>query len=79
MRHSLLIVVLAFPVLCIASPEAVPEAVDLANLGEWDIVVAADALPSEAYAAEEFQQHVARATGHTLPIVTASDRWMESV
>ena len=39
----------------------------------WDIVVAADALPSEAYAAEEFRSIFAQATGIDLPIVTTSD------
>lgn len=37
--------------------------VDLAGPNGWDMVVAADALPSEIYAAEEFQSIFARATG----------------
>ena len=53
---------------------AEPEGVDLSQLGGWDIVVAEDAIPSEKYAAEELQHHVALATGNKLPIVTRSDR-----
>ncbi len=53
---------------------AAPQAVDLAHLEGWDIVIADDAIPSEMYAAEEFQRHVAIATGHTLPIVSRVDR-----
>ena len=35
---------------------------------QWDIVVAGDAIPSERYAAEEFQRFFAQATGTQLPI-----------
>ncbi len=51
-----------------------PRGVNMEALGDWDIVVAEDAIPSEKYAAEELQKHVATATGHTLPIVTTTDR-----
>ena len=44
--------------------------VDLAKLGGWDIVVAADATPGESYAAEEFRSIFACATGIQLPVVT---------
>ena len=50
------------------------EGVDLAQLAGWDIVVAEDALPSEAYAAEEFRTIFAEATGIELPITTTPDR-----
>lgn len=40
-----------------------PAGVDLAGLTGWDIVVAADASPSETYAADEFQSIFAQATG----------------
>ena len=35
------------------------EGVDLATMQGWDIVVSADAIPSEKYAAEEFQNFFA--------------------
>jgi len=60
--------------ICCPAAAGEPHGVDLASLGDWDIVVAEDALPSEKYAAEELQQHVALATGHTLPVFTCSDR-----
>ena len=60
--------------ICCPAVAAVPQGVDLAALEGWDIVVAEDAIPSEVYAAEEFQQHVAKATGVTLPIVKTTDR-----
>ena len=53
---------------------AAPGGVDLARLQDWDIVLAGDAIESEKFAAEELQHHVSLATGHTLPIVTGSDR-----
>ena len=43
--------------------------IDLADLDDWNIVVAADAIPSEKYAAEEFQKFLDQATGRKLPIV----------
>ena len=48
---------------------AVPTGVDLARLDGWKIVVAPDAIASEAYAAEEFRDHLVRAGGPTLLIV----------
>lgn len=53
---------------------AVPKGVNLAALDGWDIVVAKDAIPSEVYAAKEFQHHIARAIGHTLAIVATAER-----
>ena len=50
------------------------EGVDLAQLKGWDIVLAKDAIPSEKYAAEEFQEFFRQASGIELPIVTAVDR-----
>ena len=46
----------------------------IAALGRWQIVVSADAPPSERYAAEEFQTLFAEATGHMLPLVEAVPR-----
>ena len=40
-------------------------------LAEWAIVVAGDAIPSERYAAEEFQSLFRAATGHQLPLFRA--------
>jgi len=48
---------------------AAPVGVDLANCADWNIVVDAAAMPSERYAAEEFQHHFQQATGARLPIV----------
>ena len=48
--------------------------VDLTQLADWDIVVADDAIPSEDYAAEEFQTFFAQASGLKLPIVSDINR-----
>ena len=48
--------------------------VDLAQLSGWEIVVAPDAPPCEAYIAEEFRSIFAEASGIELPIVTAPKR-----
>ncbi len=60
--------------LCCSAQAAAPRGVDLAALEGWDIVVSEEAIPSETYAAEEFQHYVATATGRTLPIVKSVDR-----
>ena len=52
-----------------ALPGASPQGVNLAALDGWDIVVAADAIASEVYAAEEFRDLFRRAGGARLPIV----------
>ena len=44
--------------------------VDLAAMQGWDIVVSTDAIPSEKYAAEEFQEFFAEASGIRLSIVS---------
>lgn len=51
-----------------------PQAVDLAQLAGWDIVLADDATPAETYAADEFRAHFAKAAGVELPIVKTVDR-----
>ena len=51
-----------------------PEAVDLAQLKGWDIVLDDEAIPSEKYAAEEFQEFFSQASGLKLPIVHEPDR-----
>jgi len=46
------------------------QGVDLAALQGWDIVIDDAVIPSETYAAHEFQHHVQQATGVRLPIKT---------
>jgi hypothetical protein len=41
---------------------------------DWTIVLADDAIPSERYAAEEFQELFAAATGQQLPVIHAAQR-----
>ncbi len=53
-----------------AAEAAVPQGVDLANVDGWDIIIPADAIPSEKYAAEELQSLLARATGKKLEIAS---------
>ena len=56
-----------------------PEAVNLAQLNGWDIVVADDAIASEVYAAEEFQEFFRQASGLKLPIVHKITSWDKHV
>ena len=51
------------------------QGVDLAAMQGWDIVVADDAIASEIYAAEEFQEFFSQASGVKLPIVHKITRW----
>ena len=53
---------------------SVPKGVNLANLANWDIVIAQKASPSDVYAAEELQSHFARASDIHLPITSRSDQ-----
>ena len=48
--------------------------VDLARLSDWNIVVPENAIPSQVYAAEEFQAFFRQAGGAKLPIVHKPDR-----
>lgn len=50
-----------------------PRGVDLAGIGDWDIVVAESAPPSTAYAAEELQALIEKASGKRPPIRKATD------
>ena len=70
------VITLIVALVCGAAPASAnaPVGVDLARLDGWDVVVAEDAIPSEKYAAEEFQQFFGEASGIKLPIVTAVDR-----
>ena len=51
-----------------------PVGVDLAQLTQWDIVVAEDATTSESYAATEFQHWFEQASGLRLPLVQTISR-----
>ena len=51
-----------------------PRGLNPAAMKNWDIVVGKNAIPSERYAAEEFQQFFDEASGIKLPIVTTVDR-----
>ena len=55
------------------------DGVDLAQLRGWNIVVADDAIASEIYAAEEFQELFRQASGLSLPIVHKITRWDKHV
>ena len=68
------LVTAVFLALAASSAMADPSGVDLASLAGWDIVLAPDASPAEAYAAAEFRGLVAQAAGVTLPTVTRTDR-----
>ena len=51
-----------------------PAGVNLAAMQGWDIVIAEDAIAGERYAAEEFRNFFADASGVELPIVTEVER-----
>ena len=74
MFHSTIIAVLVTFGVATGAAAAEGAGVDLSRLADWDIVVARDASPSEAYAAEEFRSIFAQATGIELKMVTAPDR-----
>jgi uncharacterized protein DUF4838 len=48
--------------------------IDLARTASWDIVLAEDAIETEVYAAEEFQQFFSISVGVQLPIVRTTGR-----
>ena len=50
------------------SMAAPPKTLDVRTMADWSIVVAETAIESEKYAAEEFRDFFAQATGHRLPI-----------
>ncbi len=53
---SVITVIVAFACGTVPATAKSPEGVDLAELKGWNIVVADDAIASEIYAAEEFQE-----------------------
>ena len=67
---------LAFAVLCLGvAPSALAE-VTLAAKGEsqYRIIVPAEAIPAERYAAEELQRYLEKMSGAKLPIVTDAEK-----
>ena len=56
-----------------------PQGVNLAEMQDWNIVIADDAIASEVYAAEEFQEFFSQASGLKLPIVHKITRWDKHV
>ena len=55
------------------------QGVNLAEMQDWNIVIADDAIASEVYAAEEFQEFFHQASGLKLPIVHKITRWDKHV
>ena len=76
---SAVIVVAIFACGGIAAMHNTAEGLDLARLSGWDIVVADDAIASEIYAAEEFQEFFRQASDVKLPIVHKIERWDKHV
>ncbi len=67
-------IMISLYILAVCSVSAsVPSGVNLANLTNWDIIIAEDASPIEVYAAEEFQSHFTQAGGIRLPISSQPD------
>ncbi len=54
--------------LCALIPGYSDSFLDLSTMEKWTIVISEDAIPSEKYAAEEFQHWFEEATGYTLSI-----------
>ena len=73
-KMSVLISIIVVAVLVCPLQAQTPRGVNLAAMQTWDIVVAEDALPSEKYAAEEFQELFRQASGVKLPIVRKINR-----
>ena len=67
-------VFLAFFLTCGSVTAATPTGITVRELADWNIVVAETSIPSEQYAAEQLQKHLAGAIGHKLPIVSQTDR-----
>ena len=67
MRNYLAVLTILF----VCGPLANAESLNLKDTRDWVVVVADDAIPSERYAAEEFQSLFKRAMGFELPILNA--------
>ncbi|QNN24856.1 DUF4838 domain-containing protein [Planctomycetales bacterium ZRK34] len=77
MRNSMWLTVIgvfAVLALSVCGRGATPQAVDLAQLAGWNIVIDVEATPAERYAAEQFASIIQQADGPALPIVTTTDR-----
>jgi hypothetical protein len=72
-RYVVTMIISLYALMVCSVSAAVPRGVNLANLTNWDIIIAEDAPPSEIYAAEEFQSHFAEGSGIRLPIVQKAD------
>ena len=72
-RHLITMLLLLSALTIFPVSAAVPDGVNLDKLGDWDIVLAEDASPSEVYAAEEFQRYFAQASSIHLSIAKQSD------
>jgi hypothetical protein len=73
-RHVVTMLISLYPVLVCSVSAAVPGGVNLSKLANWDIIIAEDAPSAESYAAEEFQNHFAQASGIRLPIARVPKR-----
>lgn len=73
-RFAKFIVVISGTIAFLSGIQGTAETIDLTELRDWDIVVAESPLPSEKYAAEEFQDLYSRASGVKLPLVSRVDR-----
>ena len=69
-RYVMTMIVLLYALMVCSVSATVPSGVNLANLANWDIIIAEDASPSEIYAAEEFQSHFTQASRIRLPITS---------
>ena len=69
-RHVSMTIISLYVLMVCSASASVPRGVNLSNITNWNIIVAQDAPPSEIYAAEEFQNHFARASNIRLPIVS---------
>ena len=78
MKHiaivSFIVLIAVFACGVVQATSSIPEGVNLAELNDWDIVIAEDAIVSEVYAAEEFQEFFRQASGVKLPIVQKLNR-----
>jgi hypothetical protein len=72
-RYVVTMMISLYTLMVCSVSASVPRGVNLANLANWDIIIAEDAPPSEIYAAEEFQSHFAQASGISLPISRQAD------
>ncbi|MDZ7292221.1 MAG: DUF4838 domain-containing protein [candidate division KSB1 bacterium] len=70
MTSSILLSALALMLIVSENGHSAPQTLKLKDLSGWSIVLGEEAIPSEQYAAEEFQRLFAEVTGTTLPIIS---------